>query len=84
MGYSNLLFVVNRRVAKWAMVREEVVDLGMDNVLHKLEACLQGRLPRAKKLAIWSPPPMGGLKFNMDGTTRGKLGLGIGGVLKDR
>lgn len=56
---------------------------GWTMFFNKLEACLQRRLPRARKLAVWSPPPMGVLKFNMDGATRGKLVLaGIGGVLR--
>lgn len=33
---------------------------------------------------IWSSPPVGTFKFNVDGATRGKLGpTDIGGVLRD-
>lgn len=33
---------------------------------------------------MWSPPPCGVLKFNMDGAARGKPGpAGIGGVLRN-
>lgn len=35
------------------------------------------------RFVFWSAPPLNGLKFNVDGAVKGKLGLvGIGGVLR--
>ena len=37
--------------------------------------------PKVRRSTLWSPPPLGVLKFNVDGAARGKLGpVGIGGV----
>ena len=37
-----------------------------------------------KNAALWKAPPLGSLKFNVDGSARGKPGpAGIGGVLRD-
>ena len=39
---------------------------------------------KVRKSILWSPPPIGWLKFNVDGATRGKPGpTGIGGVLRN-
>lgn len=82
MGSSDLS-VVSWRVAKWAMLREEFVNLRQDDILHNWEACLQGRAPHVRKLTVWSPPPLRVLKYNVDGVARGKPGpTGIEGVLR--
>ena len=41
--------------------------------------------PKAvKNVTLWKVPPPGSLKFNVDGSAKGKPGpAGIGGVLKD-
>ena len=39
---------------------------------------------KVKKSILWSPPPIGSFKFNVDGPTRGKPGpAGIGGVFRN-
>ncbi|OMP08802.1 hypothetical protein COLO4_06100 [Corchorus olitorius] len=37
-----------------------------------------------RSIIPWSPPPLGSLKFNVDGASSGSSGMaGIGGVLRD-
>ena len=45
---------------------------------------LRKGLQKRKKIKDWSPPLNDSLKFNVDGSSRGKPGhSGIGGVLRD-
>ena len=42
------------------------------------------KVKTVKKATIWKCPPLDSLKFNVDGSAKGKLGpAGIGGVLRD-
>lgn len=39
---------------------------------------------KGRRVDQWSPPPLGVLKFNVDGATRGKPGpTAIGGILRN-
>ena len=57
----------------------------MDALLRNVsELCVEPKMVRKLKIADWSPPFDDILKFNIDGTSRGKPGsAGIGGVLRD-
>lgn len=62
------------RIAKWATVRKECSDLNIDDLLHNWGACMRMGLSKKKKSAAWCAPPIGVLKFNVDGAARGKRG----------
>lgn len=50
--------------------------------MHNWEACIVTVHVNKKVVELWSPPPCGVLKFNIDGATKLMLGLGsIGGIL---
>lgn len=68
------------RIGRWALTSKERQNLNLDSVLHNLEACLDcGPIKERADQIIF--PPMGSLKFNVNGATKGKPGLlGIRGV----
>ena len=81
---ESLILVMILRIAKQAGVRKECLDLKIENVWENWDACLKMRAFNKKINICWYPPPIGILKFNVDGATWGKSGLaGVGGVLRN-
>ncbi|KAK8500668.1 hypothetical protein V6N12_055180 [Hibiscus sabdariffa] len=86
IGFVWLCFIIKTRVAWWVKAKfpsslvsiaEIVADLRVVEIVLSKELSLV--VP-----AVWKPPPVGWLKFNIDGATRGVgLGGGIGGILKN-
>jgi hypothetical protein len=71
-------------MAKWAMVRKEFSSFSINDIYVNWKACMVCGLPKVRRSTLCSPPPLGVLKFNVDGATKGKSGpAGIGGVLHD-
>lgn len=56
-------------------MQEEVPQLKVDKVLFNWEASLLGEDCKARKLVSWAPQSPSALKFNVDGSTKGKPGL---------
>lgn len=79
---SELIATVTLAIAKWALIRKEFSDFALNDIMVNWETCMKCGPVKGRRVAQWSPPPLGVLKFNVDRATRGKPGLtGIGGVL---
>ena len=56
----------------------------MSDLYHNWQACMGCGAPKVKKSIFWIPPPIGKLKFNVNGAEIGKpRPAGIGGVLRN-
>ena len=83
-SWEVLLASVTLRIAKWACVRKEFLDIKIDDIVQSWEPCLKMRVCQKKRKVFWHSPPTGTLKFNVDGVAKGNVGLaGIGGVIRN-
>ncbi|KAK3223168.1 hypothetical protein Dsin_010193 [Dipteronia sinensis] len=58
-------------------------DVGGE-LLSKSERCVESHGAKKAAHVVWITPALGSLKFNVDGSARGSLGItGIGGVLRN-
>lgn len=88
MGSSHLvedvMFLVLRRIAKWASRKKGFDNLKVYGILHNWEASVSNGFPKKCILQVWVPPLVVELKFNVNGASRGKPGLArVGGVLRN-
>lgn len=72
MSVDGPLSIVLCRIAKWVPSRNEISSSKVDGIVNIWEASLYCGLFKMKKVLNWSPPAPEVLKFNVDGTTRGK------------
>lgn len=63
-----LVFVL---VTKWASGRKEFDFIKVDGILHILGASLLCGASKVSMRVIWLPPPLGELKFNVNGVAWG-------------
>ena len=81
---ADLISKVTWRIVEWAMVGKEFSNSNHNDILYNWEPCLGVGLLKVRISITWSPPPLGLLKLNMDGASRGKpRPAAIGGVLRD-
>ncbi|KAK3175425.1 hypothetical protein Dsin_032739 [Dipteronia sinensis] len=76
---------VKFKVTWWFKYHEkESKDTITSLLLNIKELCIDDRTGKHIKNDKWTPPAFNNLKFNIDGSAKGKPGLaGIGGVLRD-
>lgn len=72
MQVEDAVHLVLLRIAKWVSNWEKF-SLRVDVILHSLDASLHSVFRKDSISMAWSPP-VGELKFNVDGATRGKPG----------
>ncbi|XVE84839.1 hypothetical protein DITRI_Ditri17bG0044900 [Diplodiscus trichospermus] len=85
LDFQQLINGIKFRVASWARAKWSNIQYGVLDIVRfpqlvKTPDIVKAARPNQK----WSRPQPGFLKFNVDGSALGKLGLaGIGGVLRD-
>lgn len=55
----------------------------MNDIMYNWEACISCGFKKRRMIEVWSPPVTSLLKFNVDGSAKGKLGH-AGVVRKDK
>lgn len=79
---ADLITSITTRIAKWALVRKEFYVFTLNDIILNWEAYIGCGSLKVRNIARWSSPPLGGVKFNVDGAVRGKARqASIGGVL---
>ncbi|KAK9287494.1 hypothetical protein L1049_015915 [Liquidambar formosana] len=74
------------RTAHCVKALRSELGFSIDDFLRAIDGVRSFRIrnPKVRQLKVWQPPPTGSLKFNVDGSARGKPGPGgSGGVLRD-
>lgn len=72
--FDALHSVVVLRFRKWLLAKKEIVNVKLVVVFHNWRACMMCGPTTVKKVALWCPPSIVSLKFDVDEATRGKLG----------
>ncbi|XXG72211.1 hypothetical protein AAC387_Pa07g1359 [Persea americana] len=81
---TDLVSRITLRIVEWALVRKEFSNFSLNDILLNWEACMGCGFSKVRRSIPWSPPPIGVLKFNVDGASSGKPGPAcIGGVLRN-
>ncbi|XVE71462.1 hypothetical protein DITRI_Ditri10aG0152600 [Diplodiscus trichospermus] len=82
---ENLVDIVKLRAAFWAKAKWPTIPAGVLEI--SMQPCLvsvPSKDPAPRGQVVWTRPPMGWLKFNVDGVAQSQPGLGgIGGVLRN-
>eukprot|EP00268_Persea_americana_P030644 TRINITY_DN2969_c1_g3_i2.p1 TRINITY_DN2969_c1_g3~~TRINITY_DN2969_c1_g3_i2.p1 ORF type:complete len:132 (-),score=19.85 TRINITY_DN2969_c1_g3_i2:155-550(-) len=71
---EDLVSAVELRVAKWTLLRKEFVGMSLDCIIWNWKFCMFCGPSKVRNVVFWCPP-VGWLKFNVDGVTKGKPGL---------
>ena len=66
--------LVTLRLSKWLLCKIEFSNLKLDDIAQDWKVYMMSGPSKGKVIVSWSPPPIGSLKFNVDGATRGKPG----------
>ncbi|KAK2635350.1 hypothetical protein Ddye_030142 [Dipteronia dyeriana] len=82
---SQVADLVKYRIVWWFKHLGKGSNETMDSLLINLkDLCVDNKNVKMPKLVDWIPPTVDNLKFNVDGSSKGKPGpSGIGGVLRD-
>ncbi|XVF78396.1 hypothetical protein PTKIN_Ptkin14bG0128700 [Pterospermum kingtungense] len=77
--------LIKIRIALWAKAKWPDIEQGVNDIFRFLHCIRVPHKDKAKwPVSVWSVPPFGSVKFNVDGSSLGKSGLaGIGGTLQD-
>ena len=83
--FQQTIDIVKFRIASWFKAKwPNCPNTLLDVVRFPNTIQVSVAAKNVKKVSLWSTPPLGVLKFNVDGSARGKPGpAGIGGVLRD-
>lgn len=64
---EDLISKMEFRIAKRVSTRKEFSNIKLNNLILNCEAYMKCGFSKRRKLASWTPPPPGVLKFNVDG-----------------
>lgn len=80
-----LSFIIKMSLGFWLKGWHQNTPFSPGDVVSNLESVCLWRRERSHRPAVsWRPPPPNRLKWNVDGSSKGKLvAAGIGGVLRD-
>lgn len=83
--WENLHYLIKLRLGFWLKGWDKKCPFNPGEVVTKLNCVrLWNHHRNPRPLVSWCPPPSNKLKWNVDGSSRGKLGeAGIGGVLRN-
>lgn len=75
--------MIKIRWGMWTKAVNTGIPYNIHEMIHHLEVLNDNRNERVKRPAVtWIPPPEPALKWNIDGSSKGKPGkAGIGGIL---
>ncbi|KAL4378969.1 hypothetical protein GQ457_02G041360 [Hibiscus cannabinus] len=82
--FGQLLYIVKLRASWWFKAKVPGSLLSLDLIFSDpSNACRKDYLtPKTALPVAWSPPPLGFLKFNVDGTCDKSGNYGVGGTKK--
>ena len=85
VNWSEVFEIIKFRVICWFKNKSTEVCMSINDMMLNIQSAISLAKPgKTRVLAAWEVPPIGFLKFNVDGSAHGKPGpTGIGGVLRD-
>ena len=85
LDFEEQVDIIKYRLASWFKARWPKSPHSISDIVRSpKEISIPTVKKVSKRCSVWEPPPLDFLKFNVDGSAKGKPGAGgIGGVLRD-
>ena len=67
---TKVISTITLTITKWTLIRKKFSNFTLNDILINWEACMGCGPVNVRKSLIWSSPPHGMVKFNVDSATR--------------